>query len=373
MTRRHGLASGALVAAVLLAPPVLAQLSVIVRGSDTCPSGDAVRAALQAIRPQGDWPAQTIMVDVDDGNEVGAPSGGSGRAAVPSSAAPLPAQPAGSPGDRDGDPTHGHRARLAVTLGEAPGVRELPADPDCSVRAETVALVVAAWAGSLPALPAASPPTTPAAGSPLPSPSPTDSPPSDGEVLAAEQPRPTPGPGEGRVEIAVSFLPMLLGRVVTNLNGPDTSFDLDAGYGLSLALAVRIFAGLSLGLAPQVVFHLSAKDAAGYTVIDSEREYDLMARIAYAYGVIPRLKVYAELLPGYSLVTYHMIVLGAQAPNARGTVFGGGLGAAYAIDDRFFAKVGIGYQVGSQISHGIRDVDLETSFLRLDLGGGVRF
>jgi hypothetical protein len=185
---------------------------------------------------------------------------------------------------------------------------------------------------------------------------------------------PTPDAAATRAEIGVSFLPMLLGRVATNPNGSaDTSFDLEASYGVGLSFVVRILAGLSLGLAPQIVFHLSAKDSAGYTVIDSEREYDLMARIAYAHAVVPKLKLYAELLPGYAFVTYHMIVLGSQAPNARGTVIGGGLGGAYDIGDRFFAKVGLGYQVGSETSHGIRDVDLETRFLRVDLGGGVRF
>jgi opacity protein-like surface antigen len=126
-------------------------------------------------------------------------------------------------------------------------------------------------------------------------------------------------------------------------------------------------------VAPQVVFHLSSKDSAGYSVIDSEKEYDLMARIAYTYTVAPKLDVYAEVLPGYSLVTYNKIVLGSQAPKAHGIVLGGGLGAAFAITERLFANASLGYQQGFQTSHGISDRDVSTKVLRIALGGGVKF
>ena len=145
------------------------------------------------------------------------------------------------------------------------------------------------------------------------------------------------------------------------------------GNGCASGIGYRVLAGLSVGVAPQVVFHLSSKDSAGYPVIESEKEYDLMARIAYAYTVIPKLDVYAEVLPGYSLVTYNQIILGSQAPRARGIVVGGGLGAAFAITERFFPNVGVGYQLGFQTSHGIRDNDVKTKFLRIALGGGVKF
>ena len=174
-------------------------------------------------------------------------------------------------------------------------------------------------------------------------------------------------------QIGVVFLPMLLGRLATGPSGDDTSSNLDFAYGVGLSFGYRVFAGLSVGIAPQIVFHLTSKDSGGYPVIESEKEYDLMARIAYAYAVSPKLDVYAEVLPGYSLVTYNKIVLGSQAPRARGIVGGGGLGAAFAITDRFFANAGVGYQVGFQVSHGISDRDVKTKFLRFALGGGVKF
>ena len=180
------------------------------------------------------------------------------------------------------------------------------------------------------------------------------------------------GPAD-KFQVGVAILPMVLGRVTTGPGGDEASSKLDAGYGVGLSFGYRILAGLSVGLAPQVVFHLTAKDSAGYPVITSEKEYDLMARIAYAYRIDPNVEVVAEVLPGYSFVTYNQIVLGSQAPRARGVVVGGGLGAVIAITERFFANAGVGYQVGFQTSHGISDRGVKTKFLRIALGGGVKF
>jgi hypothetical protein len=174
-------------------------------------------------------------------------------------------------------------------------------------------------------------------------------------------------------QIGLALLPMLLGKVATGPSGSDTSSNLDFAYGVGLSFGYRVLAGLSAGIAPQAIFHLSSKDSAGYSVIDSEKEYDLMARIAYAYAVAPKLDVYAEVLPGYSFVTYNEILQGSKAPKAHGVVLGGGLGAAFAITERLFANVGVGYQQGFQTSHGISNRDVKTTFLRIALGGGVKF
>jgi len=182
-----------------------------------------------------------------------------------------------------------------------------------------------------------------------------------------------PGAPAKNFQVGLAFLPMLLGKVATGPSGENTSSNLDSTYGVGLSFGYRVFAGLSVGVAPQVVFHLTSKDSAGYSVIDSEKEYDLMARIAYAYTVVPKLDVYAEVLPGYSFVTYNEIIQGSKAPKAHGVVLGGGLGAAFAITERLFANVGVGYQEGFQVSHGIGDRDVKTKFLRIALGGGAKF
>ncbi len=211
-----------------------------------------------------------------------------------------------------------------------------------------------------------------------------------GQVSAARAqgeatPVPTAAPAEAALAPAVAgapannfqvgfaLLPVVLGRLATGPSGNDTSSHLDFAYGVGLSFGYRVLAGLSLGIAPQVVFHLSSRDSAGYSVIDSEREYDLMVRVAYAYTVVPKLDLYVEALPGYSFVTYNQIILGVRAPRARGLVVCGGLGAAFAITDRFFANAGVGYQLGFQQSHGISDRDVKTRFLRIALGGGVKF
>jgi hypothetical protein len=174
-------------------------------------------------------------------------------------------------------------------------------------------------------------------------------------------------------QVGVAFLPMLLGKVATGPSGSDTSSNLDFAYGVGLSFGYRVLAGLSVGIAPQVVFHLTSKDSAGYSVIDSEKEYDLLARIAYAYTVAPKVDVYAEILPGYSFLTYNQILQGSKAPKAHGVVLGGGLGVAFAISERFFVNAGVGYQQGFQVSHGISDRDVKTKFVRIALGGGVKF
>jgi hypothetical protein len=191
----------------------------------------------------------------------------------------------------------------------------------------------------------------------------------------ATAPGPTvAGDSSNHFQLGVALLPVLLGRLTTvQSGGGEISSHLDSTYGLGLSFSYRVLAGLSVGIAPQVVFHLSSKDDAGYPVIDSEKEFDLMARIAYAHSVMPNLDVYVEVLPGYSFVSYNKIVVGSPAPPARGVVVAGGLGAAFAVTDRFFVNAGVGYQIGSQKSHGISTRAVSTKFLRLAIGGGVTF
>jgi hypothetical protein len=98
-----------------LATFAYAQPKVVVLGDDTCPSAEMIRAALPADRPDSAWSGQTLTVKVADD-------------------------------------------RLALSLGDEPAVRrEIPADRDCAVRAESVAVVMAAWSGELASEPTDSP------------------------------------------------------------------------------------------------------------------------------------------------------------------------------------------------------------------------
>ena len=125
MNRHHLSSSGMVAMASAFATFAHAQPMVVVRGDDTCPSADMIRAALLAARPQGDWAEQKVIVEVADD-------------------------------------------RLSLSLGEAPAVRrEIPADADCTVRAESVAVVIAAWSGELGARPTDSPVITVASPAPV--------------------------------------------------------------------------------------------------------------------------------------------------------------------------------------------------------------
>jgi hypothetical protein len=106
---------GLLVAAFAFAPAAQAQPSVVVHGDGTCPSADMILAALPAAASEVDWAGQTVTVEVANN-------------------------------------------QLALSLGDAAGTRrEIPADADCAIRAESVAVVIAAWSGELGARPSDSP------------------------------------------------------------------------------------------------------------------------------------------------------------------------------------------------------------------------
>jgi hypothetical protein len=155
-----------------------AQPSVVVHGDAACPSVDMIRTALTAARPDGEWPQQTVTVEVA-------------------------------------------ADRLFLTLGEAPAVRrELPADRDCAVRAQSVALVIAAWSGDLgsrptdsPVLPAArlapAPVPTPVLTVARPAPEPRPAPVS---TVAKPAPEPTPPPRHVLEADAAAFYSLLWGH-----------------------------------------------------------------------------------------------------------------------------------------------------------------
>lgn len=182
---------------------------------------------------------------------------------------------------------------------------------------------------------------------------------------------PAAAASESKMQVGIAFLPMLLGKVGTGPSGDDTWEDMSLAYGIGLSFGYNVIPGLSVGVAPQVLLHVKAKDAS-----KSMTEYDLMARIAYAYTVIPKLAVYAEILPGYAIVTLPSgtTYMGEKPPSPKGLVLGFGAGAAYDVADQFFVNLGVGYQMGFQkMSVAGATNDVKTKFLRIALGGGMKF
>ena len=191
---------------------------------------------------------------------------------------------------------------------------------------------------------------------------------------AAEQPAVAPAAApDTKFQVGVAFLPMLIGKYKVSGTGISQSQDLKFAYGVGLTAGYAVIPGLSVGIAPQFIFGIKP-DVAG-APSDSAKEIDIMARIAYAYHVIPALAAYAEVLPGYSIIMIpDSWKNGMSMDNPAGFVIAFGAGAAYDITDMFFANVGIGYQMGLQSTKVAgSSYDVKTSFLRLAVGGGVKF
>jgi hypothetical protein len=122
--RRDLLLSFVFASSSLFATAARAEPGIVVHGEADCPSVEMIRAAMQALRPDGTWPAQEVTVDVSEG-------------------------------------------RMSLAMGDDSAARrELPAASDCPTRAETVAFVMRAWADELPSHPADSPVFTVAVSAP---------------------------------------------------------------------------------------------------------------------------------------------------------------------------------------------------------------
>ena len=174
-----------------------------------------------------------------------------------------------------------------------------------------------------------------------------------------------------KIQVGIAFLPMVMGRQKTSGLGPSSTTDLKLAYGVGITAGYAVIPGLTVGIAPQAIFHLIGDNSSG----DSATEYDLMVRIAYAYTVIPKLSVGVEVLPGYSIIAVpSSLKQGASFDNPKGFVVAFGATVAYDITDMFFANVGIGYQMGFQSTSILgTSEDIKTSFLRILVGGGAKF
>ncbi len=208
-----------------------------------------------------------------------------------------------------------------------------------------------AAAGKVATLPSAS----------VPAPAPTTVQPADhvAAVLVSE-----PAASQRKFQVGLAFLPMGLGRW-TNSPNPITTVTTDAAfaYGLGLSVGYQVLPYLVAGLAPQAIFNV--KEKAPTVPVDAVREYDLMARVAGEIQIVEGTKLYAELLPGYSLITTNS--------SPKGFVVAFGVGATMQMTDRIFVNVGGGYQIGFQKwASGANTLTTSTKYLRVALGAGVR-
>jgi hypothetical protein len=178
-----------------------------------------------------------------------------------------------------------------------------------------------------------------------------------------------PPPPPPRLRIGLAFLPMGLGKYTSPIGGVPIQGDALLAYGASVSASYRILAGLSVGVAPQIISNVDYKvnpSALGAT--PPVREIDLMGRLAYTFPIVETIGLYVEALPGYSLLSQ------PGGTSAKGFVVALGGGADMDLTNRIFATFGAGYQLGFQtLPVAGQQVNTRTRYVRVALGGGVRF
>jgi hypothetical protein len=180
--------------------------------------------------------------------------------------------------------------------------------------------------------------------------------------------------------VNLSFLPMSLGEFKSSYGGMPTTLDAAFAPGGSLVVGYEVIRGLSVGIAPQVLFNVKPKEDPITTNPAASREYDAMVRVAYAYSLVDTLAVYGEVLPGFSLVQPK------TGDIAKGPVVAVGAGVMMDLTDRWFVNLAGGKQWGFQTRtdtsritmDGVETVrkvttDVKFSFWRVALGLGFRF
>ena len=180
----------------------------------------------------------------------------------------------------------------------------------------------------------------------------------------------TSSPGVHRkLQLGLSFLPMAVGKFTYADSFTSTATqDAHFAYGVGLSASYEVLRGLLVGLAPQAIFAVQPKPIEGLDTLPM-KEFDFMARVAYAYRVIETIAVYAEALPGFSL-----IVPSDDAAVSKGLVLGFGVGCTADMTASTFVNIGAGYQIGFQSqTEGIHTNELRTRYVRVAIGGGVRF
>ena len=183
-----------------------------------------------------------------------------------------------------------------------------------------------------------------------------------------------------RLQLGLSFLPMSMGKFKSSYGGMPANLDAAFAPGFAVSVGYEIVRGLSVGLAPQVLFNVKPKEDPITTDPAASREIDVMVRLAYAYQIVDTIALYGEALPGYSLVQPK------TGDIAKGAVFAFGVGAIMDLTDRTFVNLAGGYQWGFQsrtdTAHFVMDgmpvvtmtkTDVAFSYYRVALGVGARF
>jgi len=223
--------------------------------------------------------------------------------------------------------------------------------------------------GTAPAVPPTdAPPALPA---PAPAPAPA--------VVAPAAPAPAAAPAivmadtssaepqKKKLHLGLSALAMGLGKYrYTSGSDEVVSSDASFAYGLALSVGYEFIPHLVIGLTPQIIFPVKEKVPEIAGTSPGWQEWDVLLRVAYEYEVIGGTEIYAEALPGFSMIR--------NESGPYGFVMGLGAGASIAVSDRAYVNLGAGYQLGFQHwKEGSNTIESNTRYVRVALGGGVKF
>jgi hypothetical protein len=189
-------------------------------------------------------------------------------------------------------------------------------------------------------------------------------------AAAVEDPAAPSATERPRFRIGLEFLPLGLGKYTTASGNTPVQGDALFAYGFGLSASYRLIAGLSAGIAPQIVYNVNYKiDPSSLGATPAVSQTDYLARVAYAFHPEKAVDLYIEALPGYSNLKQ------PGAPPAKGFVFACGVGADVELMNRTFATLGAGYQWGFQsvTNEAGAKIDTRTRFIRVTIGAGARF
>jgi hypothetical protein len=216
-----------------------------------------------------------------------------------------------------------------------------------------------------PAAPTATPPAADTAISPAPS----AAPPAGATVETGASTGAQSESSPRKFQVGLSFLPMALGKYTYSDSFTTTaSSDAYFAYGFALSAGYEVLPGLVVGLAPQVIFNVQPKPLESSNPAVA-KEIDLLARVAYGFQVVDGISIYAEVLPGVSRISPS-----DESSPSDGLVLAFGAGCAMDLTGRYFVNLAGGYQMGFQSqSSGVHKMELRASYVRVAMGGGVRF
>ena len=145
------------------------------------------------------------------------------------------------------------------------------------------------------------------------------------------------------------------------------SVDTATAYELGAQFDFRIMPFLSVGLAPAVLLHIKGQDDK-----DSASQLDLPIRVTAGGNVMPQLRIYGFVAPGYTILFPPADDMG-NSDRLSGFMVGFGGGVGFKVAPRFAVTGELGYQfrfpsetqtvLGTPV-----DVTLQDNFLTFAIG-----